>query len=188
MMKHLFLALSTAALLCAPMSSAWAQPGPEDPEASDADPAEAVPPPPTTQPAPPPRIPPPIQARAAPATGQWVYTQQYGWIWMPYGDQYVQAPAAAQASTDASPMEYVYAPVYGWTWVNAPWIWGWGPELYFGVGGAGHFGWYHPRAIVGHGAGPRVVGRLGGGHFGGGHFGGGHFGGGHFGGHGGGHR
>jgi hypothetical protein len=84
------------------------------------------------------------------------------------------------------PQEYVYAPLYGWTWLNAPWIWGWGPELYFGVGGFGHFGWYRPHAIAVHGAGPGARGHFGGGHFGGGHFGGGHFGGG---GHvGGGHR
>src|SRR4051812_25628130 len=53
-------------------------------------------------PAPPEQLPPPpeqqVQQAApqaapqafqqGPATGQWVYTQQYGWVWMPYGDQY----------------------------------------------------------------------------------------------------
>ncbi len=52
-------------------------------------------------PAPPEQLPPPPEQQAqqsapeaapqaaqqAPATGQWVYTQQYGWVWMPYGDQ-----------------------------------------------------------------------------------------------------
>src|ERR1700737_4895159 len=26
-------------------------------------------------------------------SGQWVYTDQYGWVWMPYGAQYVYEPA-----------------------------------------------------------------------------------------------
>src|SRR5689334_13672626 len=33
--------------------------------------------------------PPPPQAQAGVPQGQWVYTQQYGWVWMTYGDTYV---------------------------------------------------------------------------------------------------
>jgi hypothetical protein len=73
---------------------------------------------------------------AAPA-GQWVYTEQYGWIWMPYGDAYSYVPPDA-----GEPYEYVYYPAYGWTWVVAPWIWGYGPWPYFGIYGAASFGWY----------------------------------------------
>ncbi len=75
-------------------------------------------------------------AQAGPP-GQWVYTQQYGWIWMPYGDAYSYVPPDA-----GEPYEYVYYPSYGWTWVVAPWIWGYGPWPYFGAFGPAHFAWY----------------------------------------------
>jgi len=39
----------------------------------------------------------------------------------------------------------------GWAWVSAPWLWGWGPALHFGVHGGGHYGWRgHPRGGFGH--------------------------------------
>jgi hypothetical protein len=81
-------------------------------------------------------------AQAAPvaaAQGQWVYTQQYGWVWMPYGSQYTYTPT----QTGVYPSEYVYSPSYGWSWVVAPWVFGWGITPYYGVYGASHFGWYH---------------------------------------------
>ena len=78
-------------------------------------------------------------ADAQPGTsGQWVYTQQYGWVWMPYGDAYSYVPPDGEGE----PYEYVYYPDYGWTWIVAPWIWGFGPWPYFGVFGPAHFGWY----------------------------------------------
>src|SRR4051812_37695313 len=91
-------------------------------------------PPPTQQPpAPPSSVPPPPQQEAeaapaapAPTNGQWVYTQQYGWLWMPYGDQYTYEPG----SEDAEPYAYVYYPSYGWSWLAAPWVWGWGVSPY----------------------------------------------------------
>ena len=42
-----------------------------------------------------------------------VYTSEYGWIWMPYGDQYAYEGTA----NDAYPYSYVYYPSYGWTWL-----------------------------------------------------------------------
>ena len=64
---------------------------------------------------------PPVQAPPQPAaTGQWVYTAQYGWIWMPYGVQYTYE----SADGGAYPYEYVYYRTYGWTWLAAPWVWG----------------------------------------------------------------
>jgi len=106
---------------------------------------------------------------------------------MPYGNQYVSTPEST--AVDVYPSAYVYAPALGWTWLSAPWIWGWGPEVYVGIGGAHRFGWYHPRGTVWHGGALAGGARLGvhmgggfGGHFRGGF--GGHFGGGHFGGHG----
>jgi hypothetical protein len=71
------------------------------------------------------------------ASGQWVYTNQYGWVWMPYGDAYTYVPPTGQA-----PDMYVYYPSVGWSWVVAPWIWGWGPMPYYGLYGTGGFGWY----------------------------------------------
>jgi hypothetical protein len=94
-------------------------------------------------PAPPAETPQPPQAQARQAApvppGQWVYTQQYGWIWMPYADGYTNVPANGWGE----PYAYVYYPAYStWTWVAAPWIWGFGPWPAFGVWGPARFGWY----------------------------------------------
>ncbi|HEX9107983.1 MAG TPA: hypothetical protein VF832_12160 [Longimicrobiales bacterium] len=108
---------------------------------------EAAPPaspaPDETPPAPPADVPaPPAQQQAAPAapsaTGQWVYTNQYGWVWAPYGDQYSYVPPDGYGE----PYLYVYYPSYGWTWLSAPWVWGIGPWPYFGVFGPVRFGWF----------------------------------------------
>jgi hypothetical protein len=40
------------------------------------------------------------------------------------------------------PSEYVYRPSYGWVWLSAPWVYGYGPSLYFGIGGPRYYGWY----------------------------------------------
>ena len=113
----------------------------------------ATPAPDMQPPAPPQQPPaPPVQAQgqaqpqmqqpvgsAQPASGgQWVYTSEYGWIWMPYGNQYTYEGTAA----DAYPYSYVYYPSYGWMWLAAPWVWGWGAYPYFGPRGPMGFGWY----------------------------------------------
>lgn len=135
------------------------------------------------------------QVQAPPPSGQWVYTQQYGWVYMPYGDQFVSTPAYA----NAVPQAYLYYPSYGWTWVAAPWVWGWGVRPYFGVYGHARYSWYRPvyrpvyrgpafRAYGGHvGSFYRPVAPHAGFHpgYGGGHGGGWRGGGGH---HGGWHR
>jgi hypothetical protein len=118
--------------------------------------------PPATEPPPPPAQPPqppkadagsspqaPSDAQPATSTGQWVYTNQYGWIWIPYGDEYVFTPA----DESAEPYEFIYWPTRGWIWVAAPWIWGIGPLPYFGVFGPWHYHWYrgpvfHPRSAA----------------------------------------
>jgi hypothetical protein len=71
-----------------------------------------------------------------PASGQWVYTAQYGWVWMPHAAAYTYLPAGAY------PDMYLYVPAYGWRWVVAPWVWGIGPRPYFGVYGFARFPWY----------------------------------------------
>ena len=109
-----------------PSSMAPVQPLPQDDTYSEPDVQE-----PTDQ-----YVSPPTAVAPAPASGQWVYTSQYGWVWMPYGAGYTYLPAGAY------PDMYVYFPVYGWRWVVAPWVWGIGPRPYFGVYGWARFGWY----------------------------------------------
>ena len=64
-----------------------------------------------------------------PSTGQWVYTTQYGWIWMPYGAQYTYEPTngaayangegayqGAEVAYQSSEGTYAYSAVeYGYT-------------------------------------------------------------------------
>ena len=95
--------------------------------------------PPTAQPIEPPRVatnaPPPPGS----VTGEWVYTTQYGWIWMPYDQQYTHVVEDSGAA-----YEFVYYPAFGWRWVVAPWVFGIGPAPHF-VHGPGRFTWYaHP--------------------------------------------
>jgi hypothetical protein len=70
--------------------------------------------------------------------GQWIYTQQYGWIWTPYAQSFTYAPPDGVGE----PLMYVYYPAFGWRWVVAPWVWGIGPWPYFGVRGPRLFAWY----------------------------------------------
>jgi len=56
------------------------------------------------------------------ATGQWVFTTEYGWIWVPAG--------TAATPVEGVPYVYLYTPAYGWTWYISPW--GVGP-YYYGV-------------------------------------------------------
>jgi hypothetical protein len=69
--------------------------------------------------------------------GQWVYTSQYGWLWMPYDNTYTYLPPEGGV-----PDMYVYYPSVGWSWVVAPWIWGYGPVPYYGACGTVGFAWY----------------------------------------------
>lgn len=107
---------------------------------------DRVPPPPPAQVSPPSQA----QVQVVPqvtqpaARGQWVYTAQYGWVWMPYGSQYTYTPT----QPGASPYEYVYYPSYGWSWLAAPWVFGLGVSPYFGVAGPWHFGWYGRHGVV----------------------------------------
>jgi hypothetical protein len=98
-------------------------------------PSEAPPAPPFETPAPPP---PQEQAPSSLPAGQWVYTQQYGWIWMAYSDDYTHVPSDGYGE----PYAYAYYPLYGWTWLAAPWVWGFGPWPTFGLYGPARFGWY----------------------------------------------
>jgi hypothetical protein len=89
----------------------------------------------------------PVAVAPPRAGGQWVYTDQYGWVWIPYGSQYTYSPTIA----GASPYQYVYYPSVGWSWLLAPWVFGWGVNPYFGVYGTTHFAWYGSRHYGGYG-------------------------------------
>jgi len=113
--------------------------------------APPPPPPPDQGMAPPPAEAAPTEAPPAPEAqpspgGQWVNTEQYGWIWIPYGKQYTYVPEDQQVFPD----EYVYYPVYGWRWVVAPWVYGYGPVPYWGpLGLSLYLWWAHPWFRVG---------------------------------------
>jgi hypothetical protein len=92
--------------------------------ASSAAPASSAPAP-SASPSPPPQAqaqplppPPPQSPAVSPSTaaGEWVYTDAYGWIWVPAG--------ANSYEVGAQPYVYLYTPVYGWTWYVSPWGWG----------------------------------------------------------------
>ena len=87
----------------------------------------------------------PAVAPAPPSTGpaprgQWIYTTQYGWLWMPYDEPYTYVPPDAAVG-----YMYVYGPTFGWAWVVAPWVFGLGPMPFWGLPGPVGFFWYgHP--------------------------------------------
>jgi hypothetical protein len=90
-------------------------------------------------PGPPPgSLPPPPPNLASRPEGQWVFTQQYGWIWMPHGDAFTWVPPGATGE----PLEFVFHGSYGWTWVAAPWVWGAGPSPWFGRPGPRPYAWF----------------------------------------------
>jgi len=151
LLAKLILTVSLAPTLAA-AQGAPEPPPPPPPEVSAAPappPAEAQPeapppPPPQAAPAAPPGAAPPPAAPVP--SGQWAYTNQYGWLWMPYGQAYTYIPPDPQAFPEA----YVYYPVYGWRWVVAPWVYGYGPAPYWGGPGIRLFAWYaHPWFRVG---------------------------------------
>lgn len=107
-----------------------------EPAKPDTPAPEQPPPPPPAQVPEPPATKPPTSTQDLPA-GQWVHTEQYGWVWMPYGKNYTHVPTDGE-----TPYMYVYYPSDGWCWVIAPWIWGWGPSPYFGIGGPWGYGWW----------------------------------------------
>jgi hypothetical protein len=105
------------------------------PEA-DAPPAQTPPRPPAQRPAPPSQAQTPATQPVPP--GQWVDTDQYGSVWMPYADAFTYAPPDGYGE----PYMYVFYPAFGWTWVVAPWVWGFGPWPQFGIHGPRSFAWF----------------------------------------------
>jgi hypothetical protein len=141
---HRFICLSLVLAVPPALALGQAAPAPESVPPPDAPAPQGPPPaPPPASPAPPPAAEP--QASAVPS-GQWVYTSQYGWLWIPHGQQYTYV----QSDLQVYPDQYVYYPAYGWRWVVAPWVFGYGPAPYWGAWGPRYFAWYaHPWFRVG---------------------------------------
>src|SRR5437016_14229050 len=106
MMKTFVLLFSF--VLAAPALAQTEPPPPPPDEVQPTAPPPASQPPPPPPSAPPtaqPIEPPQVTANTAPAPsslpGEWVYTAQYGWVWMPYDKQYTHA-------TDTSRRAYMY--------------------------------------------------------------------------------
>jgi len=148
----LTLPLLAGAQVSPPVNAPPAPVQPQEPvQTQDAEPPSTLPPPPETAPPPPPAevsAPPeptaPPQAERVnvpPTDGQWVYTAQYGWVWMPFGSQFIHVPPGGP------PLMFVFYPPVGWRWVVAPWLWGLGTQPYWGVHGINGFPWW------GHGVG-----------------------------------
>lgn len=88
---------------------------------------------------------PAVTVTAAPAaTGQWVFTDQYGWLWMPYGASYTYVARGDAAYT------FAFYPHFGWRWVAAPWVVGYGPTPCWGRLGPSRFAWYDRPAFRGY--------------------------------------
>ncbi len=90
----------------------------------------------------------PGAASAAPMPlGQWVFTQEYGWLWLAYDQKYAQVVenTARRFGYSSVAYEYAYYPAFGWRWVVAPWILRFGVVPYWGALGPARFAWYaHP--------------------------------------------
>jgi hypothetical protein len=114
---------------------------------------------------------PPTQTAAPQPGGQWVYTTEYGWVWVPEG--------STASPVGDEPYVYLYTPVHGWTWyvspwgvgpfyagpwLHRPWAWHYAPRVW-----SGH-AWFAPRVYTG----PRAYGGFHGGYQGGFHGGGYH--------------
>lgn len=103
--------------------------------------------------------PPAGERTATYASGQWVYADGDGWMWVPND--------AGHVVVEQVPYSYMYTPGYGWNWYVSPWGYGayhyggWVRRPYRPVGWRG--GWVAPR---------HVTVRIGGGYRGGGYRGG----------------
>jgi hypothetical protein len=159
-MKTTMKATTLALLTLAPLASLPAAAAEIPPTTAPQGTEPAAPPPALRAPIPPPpraQTTAPAVAVATPPAGQWTYTTQYGWVWMPYDAGYTSVvPDASLASM------YVYGPAFGWRWVDAPWVLGLGVTPYWGAFGPHAFAWYaHPwfhRNIAGFGHGPAMRG------------------------------
>ena len=95
----------------------------------------------------------PMQAQAMPTyaasgQGQWVWTTEDGWVWVP--------AEAVPLEVQGEPYVYLYRPTLGWTWFASPWGWdgpvggwGWARPWYGSYWGPRYHAYdvYAPRAV-----------------------------------------
>jgi hypothetical protein len=149
--RHALLLALLPALAVAQTPGTMPPPSESAPPENLPPPPSETPPPPSAEPPPPPQAsappqqmaPPPPQAAPAPQPagappGQWVWTTQYGWLFIPYARNYTYVSGDPQVY----PEQFVYYPVYGWRWVISPWVYGYGPQPRWGPGGVTLFVWY----------------------------------------------
>ena len=114
------------------------------------DPSTSAPIPPTPQPtdnpqptlvpqppAPPQQTAPTPGLTAEVPQGQWVFTQQYGWVYAPYAQAYTYVPQDA-----ATAQMYVWRSGIGWAWLLSPWVFSAGPRPYWGNYGPRYYAWH----------------------------------------------
>ena len=147
-MGVLVIPLAARADTAAASTAQLARPSSQAPAMLPPGPAFTNPPAPSAQPIEHPPMQAPVAVPAIAPTlppGQWVFTQQYGWLWMPYGQSYTHVVDDA-----ALAYQYAYYPAFGWRWVVAPWVLGFGVTPYWGALGPRPFAWYgHPWFRVG---------------------------------------
>ena len=107
-------------------------PIPTTPQPTDKPAPTMVPAPPVAQPGPPATAPTP----EVPA-GQWVFTQQYGWVYAPYAQAYTYVPADSSTA-----QMFVWRVGIGWGWLLSPWVFSMGPRPYWGVYGPRYYAWH----------------------------------------------
>src|ERR1700722_2185040 len=54
----------------------------------------------------------PVAASPVSADGQWSYTSQYGWVWLPYAQPYTYV-----AGDGGIAYQYAWYPSWGWRWL-----------------------------------------------------------------------
>jgi hypothetical protein len=102
--------------------------------------------------------------RGAAAGGSWVYTLEYGRIWVPYANEHTYGGMAAAAS----PYWYSYRPLYERLWLAEPWLWSLDVQPDFGPLGPSGLEWYRGPYLAADGGsgypGARQSGQTGWGH------------------------
>jgi hypothetical protein len=91
-------------------------------------------------------MPPAVAPSPTYPAGHWVYSNAYGWLWVPDGSSSVEV--------EGEPYVYLYTPSFGWTWYVSPWGWGpffYGPWVYHPWHARGWGGpWVAPPHVAGH--------------------------------------
>lgn len=112
-------------------------PLPTTPQPVDKPAPTAAPAPPVLQQQQQPTTPPTSPPTPEVPAGQWVFTQQYGWVYAPYAQAYTYVPADT-----AYAQSYVWRVGLGWAWLASPWVFSMGPRPYWGNYGPRYYAWH----------------------------------------------